>query len=470
MARTLPTTSERDTITACATGPGPGAIAIVRLSGPAAHAIADRVFTPDAEGRTPEPARLLAGRLHRAGDAAAVVDACLAVRWVAPHSYTGENVVEFHLHGSPAVVDATIAACLAAGARLARPGEFTRRAFENGRLDLAQAQAVCDLIGARTEAAGRVALAQLSGGLSKRLARVRDAIVPLVAELEAHVDFPEEGLELSTRERLGGQLDAAIMSLEELLEGAGRGLALREGARVVLAGRPNAGKSSLFNALVGRERALVTPHPGTTRDTVEAEVELHGVPLTLVDTAGLRDTAEEIEALGIQRSRGEMRSADLILFLAESTDEPATVRAEYAAVAALPHVLAVTKCELAGDERCARLAGLLAGDGRVGVVVLSVAERRGLDTLERAVLGHLQGRPSAEAETPLVSHRRHVTALRHAMNYLATAAEGLQSGFSPEFIVVDLTAAIAQIDDLTGRNTLDEDVLDQIFSRFCLGK
>ncbi|MDK2971871.1 MAG: tRNA modification GTPase [Candidatus Sumerlaeota bacterium] len=470
MARSAPLESIRDTIAARATASGEAAIAIVRLSGPDAPAIAARIFHPDQPTPLAEEAgRLRLGTLVHPGTKEPI-DQALAVLWKAPHSHTGEHVAEFHTHGSQLVVSRVLDACVAAGARLARPGEFSRRAFLNGKLDLAQAEAVCDLIHAQTEAAGRAALAQLGGGLSRQLAEARAALVPVVAELEACVDFPEEGLGFQTRERLGRAVDGVLAQLQRLLDSSRHGRFLRDGARVVLAGPPNAGKSSLFNLLLRRERALVTPHPGTTRDSLEAEIDLRGIPLTLVDTAGLRGDPEEIEALGIARTREELRAADLILFLVDAT-RPAEARAEYDALRALPHLVIANKCDLlpGGGEAALAAARAFAGAGNAGTVALSTADRHGFDALEQQLASHFGAGMGTESGA-LVTNRRHASALASALESLQTAAEGLASELSPEFIAVDLTDAIARLDAITGRQSLDEDVLDAIFSTFCLGK
>jgi tRNA modification GTPase len=470
MARAVPRESSGDTIVARATAAGDAAIAIVRVSGAGAHPIAGALFVADRPGAPPEVGRMVLGRL-RDGASGVDLDRVLAVRWQAPHSYTGEDMIEFHLHGSSVLAEAVVSACQRAGARLARAGEFTRRAYLNGKLDLAQAEAVCDLIRARTEAAGRAALAQLNGGLSRRLEAVRARLVPVVAELEAHVDFPEEGLEFSTRSRLGAVVDSAIVELQELVAGARRGRFLREGARVVLAGPPNAGKSSLFNLLLRRERALVTPHPGTTRDALEAQVDLAGVPVTLVDTAGLRAHPEPIESMGIARAREEVLGADVVVFLIDASSA-ASAPEDYARLRELPHLVVANKVDLLGEEGRAgleRLAAQFSGSGRRAFVGLSVTARTGFEVFEEALARELTAAGLHESGS-LVTNRRHATALEGALAGLQTAAEGLASELSPEFIVVDLTEAIAGIDAVTGREGLDEEVLDAIFSTFCLGK
>jgi tRNA modification GTPase len=469
MARTTATYSDHDTIVAPATAPGNGAVAIIRISGPDAHAIGDRLFRGARAERNADdrftPGLMILGQI--VSPAGELIDTGFRVSWRAPHSYTGEDVVELQVHGSMAIVRAVVGAAVDSGARLARPGEFTRRAFLNGRMDLAQAQAVSDLIQSETATAARAALAQLRGGLSARLLEVRASLVLVLAELEATVDFPEEGLEISTRRRLGEAVDAALRAINGLLSSADRGRVLREGSRVVLAGAPNAGKSSLFNLLVGRERAIVSPHPGTTRDTVEAQIELEGVAVTLVDTAGLRAVPEEIEAMGIARTHEEIRGAGLVLFVVDST-QPQEAVAEYRQLRDFPHWIIANKMDRVEADTTA-VDVEYKSPGRQRLLALSSKTGLGFPDLESALKGWLRA-GTGEGETPLVTHGRHVRALTEARRGLCTVAEGLASSLSPEFIALDLADAISRIDSITGHGSLDEEVLDAIFSTFCLGK
>lgn len=465
MARSLPANRGKDDLIAApATAPGQAAIAIVRLSGRGAHeAVRQRLFRgPLAEGA---PGRMVLGTLVHPGTGAPV-DECLAVCWRAPRSYTGEDVAEFHLHGSPAVVDAAVEACLAAGARLAEPGEFTLRAYLNGRMDLAQAEAVSRLTQARTEAGRRAALAQLRGGLSARLYEHRAALVQTTAELEAALDHPEEDLPAPDAARHLTVIRAALAAIGELLASARRGRMLHDGARVVLAGRPNAGKSSLFNTLLGRERAIVTPHPGTTRDTLEASIDLAGIPVTLVDTAGLRPDPEEIEAIGIGRSREELHAAAIVLFLVDGSVADGEAAREYAALHTLRHFLVYTKADLPTrggpvdphSESCA------------GVLRVSVKSRKALDELEESLLRELGAAPSEGGSPDAVATARQEEELRRAASALRDAATNLETSGLPELAAADLTTALAALDALLGLQSLDEDVLDAVFSTFCLGK
>ena len=440
-------------------------MAIVRLSGPGALGVRDRLFR--VSHRPPAHGQAVLGQLLRApgGD---VLDQVLCLTWQAPHSYTGEDCVEFQVHGSPRIVQAAIEACLAAGARLAQPGEFTRRAYLNGKLDLAQAEAVCALVQAETDAAERAALAQLQGGLSRRVRELRDSIVPAIAQLEAHVDFPEEGLEPATRAQLGATIDGAIAGIEALLTTSRRGELLREGARVALCGAPNAGKSSLFNALARGDRALVTPHPGTTRDILEARVDIGGVPVTLLDTAGLRATEDPVEVLGVGRAREELARADLLLFVVDRAAPAEHAAAEWVQLPKGRRLLVLNKQDLPGMDTAAAASAFRPEPGE-GPIPLSAAKGAGIDALEAAVLARLGG--AAPGEGVVVSSLRQREALTAARDALVEAAEGVASSLSPEFIVVDLAQATRALDSITGEHgALDERVLDALFSTFCLGK
>ncbi len=461
-------------IVAPATPPGPGAIAVVRLDGPGCWEAACRVWRSVRSTR-PEARRLTRGRVLDANGA--VLDDALLAWFPAPHSYTGNDLVEFQCHGSPAVVAALVEALCAAGARLARPGEFTERAFFNGRVDLAQAEAVANLIASRTREASRVALSQLEGSLSKEVGVAREGLIDLAAEIEARLDFPEEEIEAADRLRLLGAFEAAQSALRRLLATARRGQLCRDGARVALAGRPNTGKSSLLNALVGMERALVTPHPGTTRDTIEATVDILGMPIVLIDTAGVRhEGVEEIESLGIERTLREVRGADLVLLVLDASS-PLTAedRALVGLLGEAPLLVVVNKCDLAPQERnrdeWIQTLGLPGAAESVSVCALDPDTLR---PLEAAVARLLLGRSGmesgmAEAESATVTNLRHAERLRGAFDALGRAREAFEADQSGEFVMVDLNEALEALSEILGLS-VDEAVLSRIFSRFCIGK
>lgn len=452
-----------DTIAAIATPSGRGAIGIVRVSGPAAIAIAERLF----HGRRPATeiaaGTFAHGWIEAEGERLDEV-LCLVMR--APASYTGEDVVEFQGHGGPAPIARVLRAVLAAGARPAGPGEFTRRAFLNGRLDLAQAEAVADVIASAGEAAARMATAQLDGGLSRRLGELRERLAELLARLEAEIDFAEDdGVEPLRGEVLGQRLAAATDELRRLIADAGRGRRYREGARVVIAGRPNVGKSTLMNTLLRAERAIVTPIPGTTRDVIEDAFELEGILVRLLDTAGIRSDAGEVERLGVARAREAVAGADLVLFLVDGSRPLGDEDAELRAAITGPLILVVNKCDLPSVIDGEAVSALARG---APIVRISALAGQGVGNLEAAAARALLG-DAAPGEDPIVSNSRHADALARTREAVNRARSAASDRLSPEFIAADLRAALTSLGEITGETATDE-LLDLIFSRFCIGK
>lgn len=425
----------RDTIAAIATPPGRGGIGIVRLSGPQVPAIAARLL-----GRLPEPRVALHAKF---GD----VDEGVALYFPAPHSYTGEAVLELQGHGGPVVMQALLGACLDAGARLAEPGEFTRRAYLEGKLDLAQAEAVADLIDAASREAARAALRSLGGEFSAAVDALLGRLKDLRALVEATLDFPEEDVDRLHREDAVARLAAVRAAVEEVVRRSRQGSLLRAGIHVVLAGLPNAGKSSLLNRLAGEERAIVTPQPGTTRDALREPVQIEGVPLILVDTAGLRETSDEVERLGVERTQRELAQADLVLEIIDVT-EGAT---------RLP----------AGAERIAVYNKIDLRPGFVapaGAVAVSAKTGEGMDRLRRAILAAAGW--TSTGESTFLARERHLRALELARTHLEAAA-ALDA--RPELFAEELRLAQEALAGITGEFTAD-DLLGEIFARFCIGK
>ena len=454
-----------DTIAAISTPLVPSAIGILRLSGPKALDIARKQFRP--LGARPLldhlPRELVFGDLlDRDG---APIDRCLCTLSRGPASYTGEDTAEFQCHGSPMVLSLGLEALFAQGARQAGPGEFTRRAFLNGRLDLAQAEAVGDLLEARSREGARHAAGQLTGALSQKIGDIYSALVDVMAHFHAVLDYPDEDIDPFRMEELSHTLQAQRETLDALLATCRRGRQLTQGLSCALVGRPNAGKSSLLNALAGYDRAIVTDIPGTTRDTLEVSMELGGLPVRLIDTAGLRDSDDPIEQLGVARSRSAMEQAELILVLWDSalpvTEEDLQLLLHSMSLA--PTILVWTK----GDLPSAPVP-FLNLDPLPPVVTISSKTGQGLQELEEAVAA-LFPRPSDLPYGQLLTNQRQEDAARRARQAVARAEEALTAGVTPDALLTDVEEALQALGELTGQ-CVREDVTDRIFSKFCVGK
>lgn len=441
--------SPADTIAAIATAPGRGAIGVVRVSGPATRAIAQGIL-----GRIPAPRHAtLADFLDAQGE---VLDQGIALFFPAPHSFTGEDVLELQGHGGPAVLQLVLTRCLALGARLAEPGEFTRRAYLNDKLDLAQAESVADLIEAATAQAARSALRSLRGEFSREVRALRDALIDLRMLVEATLDFPEEELEFLEAAHAREKLSALRQQLDAVFARARQGSLLREGLHVVLIGRPNVGKSSLLNRLAGEEVALVTPIAGTTRDTVRELIQLDGIPVHIIDTAGLRETTDEVERLGIARTWAAVEKANIALLVTEAGTGPA---AEDEAIlarlpAGLPVLRVVNKIDLLGE------APRLAEE----TVYLSAKTGAGIELLRRRLLAVAGWQETGEGV--FMARARHLEALTRARAHLEAADTHWQE---LELMAEELKLAHNALATLTGEFTPD-DLLGEIFARFCIGK
>ena len=457
-----------DIIAAIATGHSPTAIGIIRVSGEGCFALCDQVFRA-ANGRPfPEQPshKMVFGEMLDAESR--IIDRGLAVRFPGPHSYTGEDSAEFHCHGSPVVLRELLSALFAAGARQAKAGEFTQRAFLNGRLDLTQAEAVIDLIDAETAAAARNAAAQLDGGLRRVLEPIQDSLLDITSRFYAVVDYPDEDIEDVKPEQVAEALSSAEKQLSSLLATCQRGKVLKSGVRTAIVGRPNAGKSSLLNALAGYERAIVTDIPGTTRDTVEESVLCGGVLLRLIDTAGIRDTEDVVEQKGVERSRKALESADLVLAVVDGsvplTDEDLEV---LRLAAENPRWIAVfSKCDLWDTK--AHSVGIIGSPAPAASVTLSSVTGEGLGDLENAVAALFPAGDPKEAGS-LLTDQRQEEAARRARDAVRRAKDALENGLTPDAVLTDAEEALDSLGELTGR-TAKEEIVSRIFSRFCVGK
>jgi tRNA modification GTPase len=454
-----------DTIAAISTPAGRGGIGIVRLSGPQAASISVQLVSlkqPLEHGR----ARLADVLDESSGIDAGRIDEALVTLFEAPNSYTAEEVVEIAAHGSPVVLELLLRRALALGARLAEPGEFTQRAFLAGRLDLTQAEAVRDLIEAQTLTQARQAASQMGGALSRRVAPVKQALVDLVALLEAGIDFAEDDVDVTPHAEITRRIGELTPPLEALAASFARGRIVHDGLTLAIVGRPNVGKSSLFNRLVQRDRAIVTATPGTTRDTVSERISLDGIPLELVDTAGLRESLheglEEAEQLGIARSREALADAALVVVVLDAT-QPLNEeeRGLLAAVKGRPALVAVNKSDLAP-------AGQAAPDcGGLPALATSALTGEGISALRERILALATG--GAASEPGMLTSLRHNQAIAAALGGLADAAQANANAIPHEMILLDLYRALWALDSLTGQTTSD-DILNLIFSTFCIGK
>ncbi|MDQ3069334.1 MAG: tRNA uridine-5-carboxymethylaminomethyl(34) synthesis GTPase MnmE [Acidobacteriota bacterium] len=449
-----------DTIVAIATPRGRGGIGVVRLSGPGAARVT-AAMRPGLPGLEPRHATLT--RLTDAG--ANPIDEVVATSFPAPHSYTGQHVIELSAHGNPVVLDRIVGAAVAAGARMAEPGEFTLRAFLHGKIDLSQAEAVADLVDAVTPVQARSAFDQLEGTLTRVIGGIDTALFELIVRLEASVDFPEEGYHFVTPAQAATEAGAIAGAIAALLARGRQGRLIREGAQVVLAGRPNTGKSSLFNTLAGADRAIVTDVPGTTRDLVTDVIDLDGLAVTLVDTAGLRSTTDLVESEGVGRAEQAARvAACVVVVLDGSAALDAGDQQLLQALEAPTRVVALNKCDLpeAFDMSALDLAG------SIPCLRVSARTGAGVAALREAIATALSGRDPLR-DAPAVTNQRHLTLLARAHEAIARGADALEQGAPEELALADLQDARGALDEIVGKRTAD-DILRKIFESFCIGK
>jgi tRNA modification GTPase len=492
-----PQTTEREaiaqeTIVAISTPPGRGGIGIVRLSGPHALQIASALFRPRGvsdplpeRGWALEPARARVAEISDP-ETGGKIDEAVVTYFAAPHSYTGEDLVEIAAHGSPVILDMLVRAALRGGARMARPGEFTERAFLSGRMDLTQAEAVRDLIEAQTLYQARIAAEQMGGALSRRVQPAKEKLVELISLLEAGIDFAEDDVDVTPDQDIVTRIDTISGALGALARSFEHGRIVHAGLRLAIVGRPNVGKSSLFNRLLERERAIVTDAPGTTRDLVTERLSLGGIPVELVDTAGLREALDEAEAIGVRKSRETLAEADVVLVVLDASaplrDDEGELIESLRGRRALVVRNKADLCEPA-SQQASGLRSQQAGESareraearkfnedrrEIASVRTSALTGEGLAELREALAGQVRN-PAGESETGLLTALRHDEAVRGALASLGAARDAIPARVPHEMLLLDLYSALRQLDSLTGETTAD-DILNRIFSTFCIGK
>ncbi len=459
---------EVDTIAAIATSVGEASIGIVRVSGPASVKIARAVFRNFRNGAPVDfvARKMTYGKLIDP-ETGEVIDEVLSVYMPAPASYTCEDVFEFQTHGGSTVLRRVLQVLLKNGARLATPGEFTQRAFLNGRIDLSQAEAVMNIIRAKTDSALKNATGQLAGKLTDRIAEIRQGLLDFLAGVEASMDYPEEDIDVLDAMNCETMLSSKVVAIDRLLSTAQIGKIFREGLRTVIVGRPNVGKSSLLNALLGENRALVTEIPGTTRDSIEEYLNLRGIPLQIVDTAGLRVSNDLIEQMGMQRTRDFLTSAGLVIFLLDASQPLTSEDIEiFRSLPSVPVIIVVNKMDLP-QLMDSKEWGILSG--AYTIVPLSVKERTGFDALEEAIRTLVFEGTAQFAESVCVDNERHVESLNRAKDQLQSAIIALREGLPVDCLCIDVRAALEFLGQITGETVSDE-VVREIFAKFCLGK
>jgi tRNA modification GTPase len=445
-----------DTIAAISTAPGESAISVIRLSGPKALAIAASAFKL--------PVKVIPRRAHLVSvldENGAKIDSGVLLHFEGPASYSGEDVIEFQGHGGVLVTQRVLERLLACGARAAEAGEFTQRAFLNGKMDLTQAEAVMDLIHAQSTLALRAANEQLGGAIGREAAHMQQMLVPVLAHIEAYIDFPDEDITPETGADLLRRIDAIQSQARQLLATAEQGRILRHGARTVISGAPNVGKSSLLNLLLGFERAIVSSTAGTTRDTIEEIIQVHGIPLRLVDTAGLRDSQDVIERIGIERTQRELERADLILEVLDGSQPPwVAERLEVPSPFVGRHLIILNKTDLGTHADW---------EGQNNAIRISCVRNQGIEELRNAIREIIAKAGPLASDYPIAINARHQAAFQRCADRLTAAREAIESQQEPEFIALELRESLQALGDVIGQVDVEQ-ILDVIFSTFCIGK
>jgi tRNA modification GTPase len=453
---------KEDTILALASAPGVGAIAVLRLSGPDAIGLVNQVF-PCKDLSTAKGYTLHFGPIQ---DGEKVLDEVILSLFRGPKSFTGEDVIEISTHGSPYIVREVIRLLLHKGARLAKPGEFTQRAFLNGRMDLAQAEAVADLIAADSALAHKTALQQMRGGFSEEIRQLRERLIHFASLIELELDFGEEDVEFASREDLKALIEELLVSIGSLAGSFAMGNVIKNGVATVIAGKPNAGKSTLLNALLNEEKAIVSEIAGTTRDVIEDTIHIEGISFRFIDTAGLRETVDKIEAIGVERTRAKMKEAALIIYLFDLQEEsPEAVHAALKELSLnpVPVILAANKIDLVSESARNHWQNAFPE-----LVLLSAASKKGIQELQDRLLKEVNLGPIAGQDT-IITNERHYRQLKQTEASLEKVITGIDGHITHDFLAMDIRQALFHLGEITGTITTD-DLLDNIFSKFCIGK
>ena len=462
---------DNDTIVAVSTPPGEGGIGIVRMSGEGAGAVAGKLFKPfklNCKSNVEDFVSHKAVYGKIVDNNGNIIDEALLIPMWAPNSYTKEHVVEIQSHGGSLVVRRILELALKNGARLAEPGEFTKRAFLNGRIDLSQAQSVMDVIKARSDASLRMAAGHLQGNFSAEIKEMRHDILSIIAHLEASIDFPEDDIEDVAKDEAREKVVAIRQRLDEMISTFHTGRILRDGLVTAIVGKPNVGKSSLLNALLREERAIVTDIPGTTRDSLEEYANIGGVPLKIVDTAGIRETDDKVEQIGVEKSVAYMQKADLILALFDISRKLSSEDEEIIELLkGKEGLILLTKNDLSVKMDVEKLKSRLAG--KFKYIYISTVKKDGLKELEEEIVNRVYAGTLQQKEASFVSNVRQANALKEAKRYLDECLNTIDMQMAEDFIVIDIRSAWEKLGEITG-DTVDEDIIDQIFSQFCIGK
>ena len=455
-----------DTIAAVATAYGEGGIGIIRISGEKSLDILRDIFEFGGETREIQSRRMTYGRIIDKENNC-IIDEVLAVYMKGPKTYTAEDVVEINCHGSVVSLRKTLELVLRKGARMAEPGEFTKRAFLNGRLDLSQAEAVIDVVKAKTDRSFDVAISQLEGGLSLKISEIRQKLLDLLVDITVNIDYPDEDIEEITYENIEQNILLIANMIEKLLSTASTGRMIREGIRIAIVGKPNVGKSSLMNGLLKESRAIVTEVPGTTRDTIEEALSIRNIPVYLVDTAGIRDTSDKVEKIGIEKSKEAFNNADFVIFIIDGS-RALSIEDEQIAdhLEGKKSLVLINKCDLARAVEIKDVRKLVTD---ADIIETSLADGSGIDEIEEFIENMVYGGEISQSHSTMVNNVRHIDLLARSRDSLNDARSMTAAGQALEFIEVDVRSAYESLGEITGE-TVSDDIINEVFARFCLGK